>query len=68
MDTLLFKEMLSVDSTSGRERALADFLVDRFQTDGNKVERFDVVSMAGDVPEGSGIPQNLLFSSFFAHG
>ena len=62
MDTLLFKEMLSVDSTSGRERALADFLVDRFQTDGNKVERFDVVSMAGDVPEGSGIPQNLLFS------
>jgi acetylornithine deacetylase len=62
MDTLLFKEMLSVDSTSGRERALADFLVDRFQTDGNKVERFDVVSMAGNVPEGSGIPQNLLFS------
>ena len=62
MDTLLFKEMLSVDSTSGRERALADFLVDRFQTDGNKVERFDVVSMTGDVPEGSGIPQNLLFS------
>jgi acetylornithine deacetylase len=62
MDTLLFKEMLSVDSTSGRERALADFLVDRFQADGNKVERFDVVSMAGDVPEGSGIPQNLLFS------
>ena len=62
MDTLLFKEMLSVDSTSGRERALADFLVDRFQTDSNKVERFDVVSMAGDVPEGSGIPQNLLFS------
>jgi acetylornithine deacetylase len=62
MDTLLFKEMLSVDSTSGRERALADFLVDRFRTDGNKVERFDVVSMSGDVPEGSGIPQNLLFS------
>jgi acetylornithine deacetylase len=62
MDTLLFKEMLSVDSTSGRERALADFLVDRFQADGNKVERFDVVSMAGNVPEGSGIQQNLLFS------
>lgn len=62
MDTLLFKDMLGVDSTSGRERALADFLVDRLRTDSNKVERFDVVSMSGDVPEGSGIPQNILFS------
>lgn len=62
MDTLLFKDMLGVDSTSGRERALADFLVDRLRTDCNKVERFDVMSMSGDVPEGSGIPQNILFS------
>lgn len=62
MDTLLFKDMLGVDSTSGRERALADFLVDRLLTDCNKVERFDVVSMSGDVPGGSGIPQNILFS------
>ena len=62
MDTLLFKDMLGVDSTSGRERTLADFLVDRLRTDCNKVERFDVVSMSGDVPGGSGIPQNILFS------
>ena len=62
MDISLFIEMLSVDSTSGMERAFADFLADRLLTGRNKVERFDVRSMASDVPEGCGIPQNLLFS------
>ena len=62
MDTMLFTEMLEIDSTSSRERALADFLAERLLTGRNKVERFDVESMAGDVPEGCGLPQNLLFS------
>ena len=62
MDTLLFKDMLEIDSTSGRERNLSDFLAERLLTGHNKVERFDVESMAEDVPEGCGLPQNLLFS------
>ena len=62
MDIRLYREMLEIDSTSGRERALADFLAERLLTAYNKVERFDVQSMEGEVPEGCGIPQNLLFS------
>lgn len=62
MDIGLFKEMLSVDSTSGKERGLADLLADRFRTGCNKVERFDVPSMSGAVPDGAGLPQNILFS------
>ena len=62
MGTLLFKDMLEIDSTSGRERNLSDFLAERLLTGHNKVERFDVESMAEDVPEGCGLPQNLLFS------
>ena len=62
MDTRLFTEMLEIDSTSSRERVLADFLAGRLLTGCNKVERFDVESMAEDVPEGCGLPQNLLFS------
>ena len=62
MDTLLLKDMLEIDSTSGRERNLSDFLAERLLTGHNKVERFDVESMAEDVPEGCGLPQNLLFS------
>ena len=33
--------MLSIDSTSGRERELADYLADRLLTSQNKLERFD---------------------------
>ena len=62
MDIRLFIEMLKIDSTSGRERAFADFLADRLLTGQNKVERFDVESMSSDVPEGCRTPQNLLFS------
>ena len=62
MDTRLFREMLETDSTSGRERRLADFLAERMKTDRNRIERFDVETMASDVPDGCGIPQNLLFS------
>ena len=62
MDIRLFSEMLAIDSTSGRERELADFLSHRLLTEHNKVERFDVQTMSADVPEGCDIPQNLLFS------
>jgi acetylornithine deacetylase len=41
MDIRLFKEMLSIDSTSGRECEFADFLSDRLLTTRNKLERFD---------------------------
>ena len=41
MDIRLFIDMLSIDSTSGRERELADFLSDRLLTPANKLERFE---------------------------
>lgn len=62
MDIRLYTQMLEIDSTSGRERGLADFLVENLLTDRNRVQRFDVESMSDDVPEGCACPQNLLFS------
>ena len=41
MDIRLFIDMLNIDSTSGRERELADFLSDRLLTPANKLEKFD---------------------------
>ena len=43
MDIMLFNEMLAIDSTSGREGELADFLVDRLKTEHNEVKRFEGV-------------------------
>lgn len=60
-DLGLYIDMLNFDSTSGRERAFADFLAERLLTGHNRVERFDVETMAVDVPQGSGMPQNLFF-------
>ena len=54
--------MLEIDSTSGRERRLADFLAERLLTQKNSLMRFDVESMRADTPEGCGVPQNLFFS------
>ena len=62
MNTGLFLEILKMDSTSGRERNLADFLAERLLTSKCRVERFDVESMRGEAPDGCGCPQNLLFS------
>ena len=62
MDNRLFLDILNIDSTSGRERALADFLAEHMKTEHNTLERFDVDTMAGDVPAGCSVPQNLLFS------
>ena len=62
MDIRLYTQMLEIDSTSGRERRLADFLAERLLTQKNSLMRFDVESMRADTPEGCGIPQNLFFS------
>ena len=62
MNTELFQDILNIDSTSGRERELADFLAERLLTSKCRLERFDVESMADSVPEGCRCPQNLLFS------
>ena len=62
MNTALFQEILNIDSTSGRERELADFLSERLLTSKCRLERFDVVAMAADVPAGMDVPQNLLFT------
>ena len=62
MNTGLFIEMLQIDSTSGRERELADFLAERLLTPKCRLERFDVGSMAGQAADEVGCPQNLLFS------
>lgn len=42
MDLELFKEILQIDSTSGKERELAEFLASRLKTDNNTVERYEV--------------------------
>lgn len=52
IDTGLFMEMLSIESTSGKEHALSDFLAERLKTDSCTLTRYDV----GDGTE------NLLFS------
>lgn len=52
MDIELFQDILKIDSTSGKEAALADFLQERLLTSSCRVERFDV---------GDGT-SNLLFS------
>ena len=62
MDIRLYTQMLEIDSTSGRERGLADFLAEKFLTQKNSLSRFDVESMRADTPEGCGILQNLFFS------
>ena len=43
MDIRLFKEMLAIDSTSGREGEHADFLAGRLKTEHNEVKRFEGV-------------------------
>ena len=43
MDIMLFNEMLAIDSTSGREGELADFLAGRLKTEHNEVKRFEGV-------------------------
>ena len=42
MDIGLFRQMLDMDSTSGREREFAEFLAERLQTERNKVDTFEV--------------------------
>ena len=62
MNTEFFIEMLDIESTSGRERGFADFLAQRMAGPGRRVETFEVPAMAGDCPDGCGIPVNLMVS------
>ena len=62
MNTEFFIEMLGFESTSGRERGFADFLAQRMAGPGRRVETFEVPAMAGDCPDGCGIPVNLMVS------
>ena len=62
MDIRFYMDMLGIDSTSGRERGLADFLAESMMTDRNTLRRFDIESMRADTPEGCEVPQNLFFS------
>lgn len=62
MNTEFFIEMLGIESTSGRERGFADFLAQRMAGPGRCVETFEVPAMAGDCPDGCGIPVNLMVS------
>ena len=54
--------MLQIDSTTGRERRLADFLAQRMAGPGRRVETFEVPSMAQDCPAGYDVPVNLMVS------
>ena len=56
----LFLEMLSMDSSSSRERGLSNFLAERFLTGKNRVDRFPV-GVSEENPDGDGT-ENLLFS------
>lgn len=62
MNTDFFKEMLQIDSTSGREREFADFLAERMAGAARRVQTFDVNTMSVDCPQGCDIPVNLLVS------
>ena len=54
--------MLQIDSTTGRERRLADFLAQRMAGPGRRVEAFEVPSMVQDCPAGYDVPVNLMVS------
>lgn len=60
MNTDFFIEMLEIDSTSGREREFADFLVERMAGPGRRIEIQEVGSMADACPEGCKLPVNVL--------
>ena len=62
MNTDFFIDMLGIDSTSGRERELADFLAIRMAGPGRRIEKSEVLSMAADCPEGCDVPVNIMVS------
>ena len=62
MNWNFFIEMLQIDSTTGRERALAEFLAERMAGEGRRVEKFEVESMRSCCPEGCEVPVNLMVS------
>lgn len=61
MDIDFFHRILEIDSTSGNERALAEFLAAHMSGPGRKVELSEVKSMAESAGD-SGVPLNLMVS------
>ena len=61
MDIGFFHRILEIDSTSGNERALAEFLAAHMSGPGRKVELSEVKSMAESAGD-SGVPLNLMVS------
>lgn len=61
MDKSFYIQMLEIDSTTGRERAFADFLAERMSGPGRKIEKFEVESMK-DADAEERTPVNLLVS------
>ena len=59
MNTDFFIEMLGIDSTSGREREFADFLVGRMTGPGRHIAVQEVGSMADACPDGVELPVNV---------
>lgn len=55
----LFLEILSIDSSSSREKMLSDFLAEKFLTGKNTLRRFPV-GVSAENPDGDGT-ENLLF-------
>lgn len=62
MNVELFKDILRIESTSGKEGELADFLIDRLATPHCKTESWPVEEMAADCPPGKPLPKNILLS------
>lgn len=61
MEIDFFNRILEIDSTSGSERALAEFLAAHMSGPGRKVELSEVKSMAESAGD-SGVPLNLMVS------
>ena len=59
MDLNFYHDMLQIDSTTGRERELADYLAQKMSAPGRRIEKQEVMSMASACVEGAEVPVNL---------
>ena len=62
MDTELFLQMLDIDSTSGNEGGFADFLAERLQGPGRRIETFDVDGVTKNLLVSWGVPKVIFCS------
>ena len=59
MDLNFYHDMLQIDSTTGRERELADYLAQKMSAPGRTIEKQEVMSMSSACAEGAEVPVNL---------